>query len=277
MRLAVSHLVTCRLSTSANGTAQTVRMEPRGFAGQFVETWRLDVSGDCLLKPVTDPYGNVTYTFALAGPLDAVTFQASGIVSTEDTIGVVNGVADRLPHALYRRDTPLTKPTEPIRALAATVASQTGANALDRLHGLMHHLSDNLTVTPSTARAAPCLGAPVADAVLAAGSGDDVDLAHLFTAAARALGLPARVVTGYIFEPTRPQPATAVAIWAEVWVAGIGWIGFDVPRRTCPTEAYIRLAAGPDLRDAQPLRLAAYGAELVEVTTAVSMVEKPLW
>lgn len=279
MRLAISHLVTCRFTAPASGSMQTLRMEPRGLAGQFVETWRLDVSADCLMKPVADPYGNITYSFALAGPLDSVTVQASGIVSTEDTAGVVRNLAERLPLALYRRDTDLTRPSDALRALTAAVADGAGPLALDRLHALMHRLADTLAITASTTPAAPCARAPVrtAAAALASGGGDDVDLAHLFVAAARLLGLPARLATGYVLDPDIDQPYAAVAAWAEAWVDGIGWIGFDAPRRTCPTERYVRLAAGPDLRDAQPLRLAAYGADLVEVTTAITVEERPEW
>lgn len=278
MRLAISHLVTCRFTGTASGAMQTLRMEPRGLAGQFVERWRIDVSADCLLKPVNDPYGNTTYSFAVTGPLETVTVQASGTVSTEDTVGVVKGLSERLPHALYLRDTALTRPTDAIRAIAATIATA-GATPLERLHALMHHLADTLDITASTVPAAPCrhVALPSAGAALAAGRADDIDAAHIFVAAARALALPARLVTGYVLDPDRPQPAAAVAVWAEAWVDAIGWIGFDVPRRTCPTETHVRLAAGPDLHDAQPLRLAAYGADLAEVTTAITVTERPKW
>ncbi|MBR7518587.1 transglutaminase domain-containing protein, partial [Mycobacterium tuberculosis] len=81
----------------------------------------------------------------------------------------------------------------------------------------------------------PCPAARIAaaDAVLAAGRGDDVGLAHLFVATARVLDLPARLVTGYVFDPNAHQPLPAASAWAEAWCEGIGWIGFDAPRRTC--------------------------------------------
>jgi transglutaminase-like putative cysteine protease len=277
MRLAIRHLVTCRLEAPATGTAQTLRMEPRGLAGQFVEDWRLDVSADCLMKPVIDPYGNITYTFALTGPLETITFEANGIVSTEDTVGVVKGLSERLPHSLYLRETELTKPTSAVRDLAADIAAS-GATTLDRMHALMQRLADTLAPAPAHVPAAPCPNRPVASAgaVLTAGTGDDTDLAHVFIATARSLAVPARFVTGYVLD-VATDVAPAVAAWAEAWCEGIGWIGFDAPRRTCPTEAYVRLAGGPDLRDAQPLRLAAYGAEVSEVTSTVEVAERPEW
>ncbi|MBP0652144.1 hypothetical protein J8J40_34290, partial [Mycobacterium tuberculosis] len=75
---------------------------------------------------------------------------------TEDTVGIVKGQHERLPHALYLRDTALTKPTAPIRALAAEIAAAAGPIALDRLHGLMHRLADTITLVPAPIPAAPC-------------------------------------------------------------------------------------------------------------------------
>jgi transglutaminase-like putative cysteine protease len=290
MRLAISHLVTCRFSQAATGTTQTLRMEPRAHAGQYVERWRIDVSADCLMKPVVDPYGNLTCTFALGGPLDTVTFEATGDVVTEDTVGIVRGVKERLPRELYRRDTLLTLPDPAIRDLAASIAAST---PLDRLHALMHHLADTLAPKPAAETGPAPLGVLGLDCrpaatVLADGTADDVDAAHLFVATARAMDLPARFVCGYVLAappdaaspdaaPDTARPPAGVAAWAEAWCAGIGWIGFDVARRLCPTDTHVRLSAGPDLRDAQPLRIAVHGADLVEVGAAVSVAERPAW
>ena len=47
--------------------------------------------------------------------------------------------------------------------------------------------------------------------------------------------------------------ATAHHAWAEVWVEGLGWVGFDVANRVCPTDRYVRLAAGLDAGYAAPI------------------------
>ena len=157
------------------------------------------------------------------------------------------------------------------------------ATPLDRLHALMHHLADTLAPTEAAETASGALRALGLDArpaaaVLADGTADDIDATHLFVAAARAMDLPARLVCGYVLdEPGAERPPAGVAAWAEAWCAGIGWIGFDVARRLCPTDTHVRLSAGPDLRDAQPLRIAVHGADLVEITAVVSVAERPAW
>ncbi len=62
---------------------------------------------------------------------------------------------------------------------------------------------------------------------LALGSGSCRDFANLFMEAARYLGLAARFVSGYLFaEPSAANYGSTHA-WAEVFLPGAGWIGFD--------------------------------------------------
>jgi len=78
------------------------------------------------------------------------------------------------------------------------------------------------------------------------------DLAHTFIALARALGLPARYVTGYLGKPTATAPA--MHAWAEVFDEGLGWIGFDPLLQLCPTNMHVRVACGLDAYSAAPVR-----------------------
>ena len=49
--------------------------------------------------------------------------------------------------------------------------------------------------------------------------------------------------------------------WAEAWVEGLGWVGFDAANRVCPDERYIQVATGLDYREAGPLTGVMYGGE----------------
>jgi len=91
------------------------------------------------------------------------------------------------------------------------------------------------------------------DDVLALRAGVCQDFAHLFIATARAMGVPARYVSGYIHTPGEKVVAASHA-WAEAWVAGRGWIGFDATRPIRTTPHHVRLAVGRDYTDAAPTR-----------------------
>ena len=62
---------------------------------------------------------------------------------------------------------------------------------------------------------------------LSLGTGSCRDFANLFMEAARHLGLAARFVSGYLYaEPSAANYGSTHA-WAEVFLPGAGWKGFD--------------------------------------------------
>jgi transglutaminase-like putative cysteine protease len=61
---------------------------------------------------------------------------------------------------------------------------------------------------------------------LEGGSGSCRDFAFLFMQAAKTLGLAARFVSGYLHAPYAPGAGSTHA-WAEIYLPGAGWLGFD--------------------------------------------------
>jgi transglutaminase-like putative cysteine protease len=70
-------------------------------------------------------------------------------------------------------------------------------------------------------------GVQSAEQTLACGTGSCRDFANLFMAAARRLGLAARFVSGYLHAPPSSADFGATHAWAEVYLPGAGWKGFD--------------------------------------------------
>ena len=91
---------------------------------------------------------------------------------------------------------------------------------------------------------------------------------------ARRADLPARYVSGYLM--SGGTGAEAAHAWAEIWVQGLGWIGFDPANACCPDDRYIRLGSGLDAQDAAPIRGIARGpgAEILDVSVAVQAVQQ---
>jgi len=88
------------------------------------------------------------------------------------------------------------------------------------------------------------------------------DFAHLLLGVVRMRGLPARYVSGYLVSgssgPTSKQEEViggqASHAWAEVFLPGQGWVGFD-PTLGNPIELrHIRVAYGRDYGDVPPVR-----------------------
>ena len=85
------------------------------------------------------------------------------------------------------------------------------------------------------------------------------DFAHVELACLRALGLPARYVSGYLV--TRPPPgkprlvgADASHAWLAVFVPTLGWLPLDPTNDLVPGEQHITVAWGRDYSDVTPVR-----------------------
>jgi transglutaminase-like putative cysteine protease len=70
-------------------------------------------------------------------------------------------------------------------------------------------------------------GVQTARQTLSYGTGSCRDFASLFMEAARCLGLAARFVSGYLHAPLLSDNIGATHAWAEVYLPGAGWKGFD--------------------------------------------------
>ena len=64
-------------------------------------------------------------------------------------------------------------------------------------------------------------------------------------ARARALEVPARYVSGYLMMDDRVDQEATHA-WAEAFVEGLGWVGFDISNGISPDPRYVRVATGRD-------------------------------
>lgn len=70
-------------------------------------------------------------------------------------------------------------------------------------------------------------GVQAAQETLSLGSGSCRDFALLFMEAVKCLGLASRFVSGYLYAPLMVGDIGSTHAWAEVYIPGAGWKGFD--------------------------------------------------
>jgi transglutaminase-like putative cysteine protease len=273
MRIRISHETLYRYELPAKGVIQTLRMTPRNHDGQYVVDWRIDVSADCRLDAQVDAFGNVTHTFTADGPLEQLRLLVEGEVETQDTHGIVRGTVEQFPPSLFLRATPLTAPDDAITACAHDVAASASADRLGLLHALLARIHQEITFDTD-----PTHAATTAAEAFALKRGVCQDLTHVFIAAARELGFPARYVAGYFHRSDGVVHQEAGHAWAEAHVDGFGWVAFDPANGICATDAHIRVAIGLDYLGAAPVRGTRYGggAESLAVTVLVDQAQRQM-
>jgi transglutaminase-like putative cysteine protease len=260
LQLGIDHVTRYSYAAPAAGIVQLLKLTPRDADCQQVVSWRVDVDVDGRLMPARDAHGNLCHYFYADSAVEALTLHVTGTVLTSETAGVVSGVEEPLPPLVYRRPTRLTAATPAIAAFAEGVRRD---DALDCLHALMLALQGRMAFEPG-------ITDPVTDAdtALRLGRGVCQDLSQIFIAAARHLGHPARYVSGHYAAPDHPEQEAAHA-WAEAYVDGLGWVGFDPTHGVCATEGHVRVAVGLDSLDAAPVRGTRRGGGIESLAVGV--------
>ena len=264
MRIRIRHQTRYVYDRSVEYTAQLIRLTPGDHAGQHVLNWRVIEQPGRPLPQTDDGYGNVMHMLALSRSHTEATVVAAGEVETFETFGVVNGAVERLPPTYFLRRTPATQPDDAIAALAAEVKGI--VDPLERLHGLMLRIRERIDYVVGATTAVTA-----AAEALAAGQGVCQDHAHVFGSAARCLGVPARYVSGYLWQGPSETPGEASHAWAEAYVAGLGWVGFDAANGVCPNEAYVRAGIGLDYHEAAPVRGVRRGVAQESLSVSVEV------
>jgi len=145
-------------------------------------------------------------------------------------------------------------------------------NLYDALLCLNQRIYDEFIYDPDVTTTAT----PVLD-VLAGKRGVCQDFAHLMIGCIRALGLPARYVSGYM--ETLPPPgqekllgADATHAWVAAFIPGWGWLELDPTNGCLPDERYIILGWGRDYADVTPLKGIMDGGGQHELSVGVDVI-----
>jgi transglutaminase-like putative cysteine protease len=264
MRIRISHATTYAYDTPPTGVTQLLRLTPRDHDGQHVVSWRIDLSEDCLLHQHEDAFGNITHSFTAEGPFNKLTVEVAGEVDTQDTDGLVSGAVERFPPQLYLRETSLTQTDAAIIDFAQATRAATDGDTLILLHALLTALNREIAFDTD-----PTHAATTAAEAFSLRRGVCQDITHIFVAAARALGVPARYVGGHFHRADGVTAQDAGHAWAEAYVENLGWIGFDPTNGICITDAHVRVAVGLDYLGAAPVRGTRFGGGGETLTVAV--------
>lgn len=271
MKYKIHHKTVYHYAEPVRRSVHELRLAPRSGPLQAVRAWHVSVPGN--LSEARDGFGNIVHNFTMAGPASRIEIAATGEVEVHARGG--DPAFQDLPEAGEARVSPLyfmagtpttTAPAE-MRAFAAPFLA--AGHELPALLALADGIAERVRYKANTTD----VGTSAAEA-FHLGSGVCQDQAQVMVAACRALGIPARYVSGYFYDPA----ATALAshAWADICLdpASALWCSIDVTHR-CVTDArHVRLAVGRDYASAAPIRGVLEGGN--GETMAVDIAIAPL-
>lgn len=265
MRLQVRHTTVYQFDTAMRFVTQSHRLTPVTNGCQKVLAWTVAAEGAEFGAGFTDGAGDPVSTMTVPGPVERIEIVVEGAVETIDTAGVLRGHRETISPRVYLQPTQATKPNRALLALKESALAGAPEGALERAHRLATAVAEAIEYAPGATEAHTS-----AAEALELGRGVCQDMAHALIVLAQAADLPARYVTGYLL--TGEEGGEAAHAWSEVFVEGLGWVGFDAANECCPDERYVRLGSGRDAREAAPIRGVSRGGggEAMDVTVAVS-------
>jgi len=157
------------------------------------------------------------------------------------------------------------QPSAAVRQFAASAAAAAGGHTLEFLSVLNRRLFEGFG---HEVRAS---GPPHPAAVtLGLKTGTCRDLVVLFAAAARAVGIPTRFVSGYEAGAAEQEKPDLHA-WAEVYLQGGGWRGYDPSAGLAASTRHVAVAAAADPRLAAPITGTIRGSARTEMRFSLAM------
>jgi len=261
MRLKIEHTTTFTYDHPISEAYTEMRLMPLEEDGQRCLSFRLTTEPQDVVLRYTDHFGNDVRHFDFVQPHQKLMVSAfSEVVTPESYIADLSTLSpldefnylsptDYAPHTtdLLGFST-LNKASEPIGS---------ALNLMRTIHETLIYEKGATDVKTTAAEA------------LSLGRGVCQDFSHIMLAGCRCLGLPARYVSGYLYNNGRDAASHA---WVDVLIPERGWVSLDPTHNREQTGQYVRVAVGRDYADIPPTRGIFKGNAKEKMDVEVSVI-----
>lgn len=280
-RLRIRHHTGFRYDSEVAASYNEARMLPASSGdGQLVLYSNLEILPITSHQSYIDYWGSRVTAFEVLSPHAELALTATSLVEVRAR-GFENGtlgwgeVADAATTSVgfveQQKQTRLTEPTDDLVELAREIAGRHPV-ACDAALEIVNTIAERMeyvqgvTGVQSTARDA-----------WAERKGVCQDIAHVSLGALRALGIPARYVSGYLHPDPDAAPGQTVAGESHAWVEWFGgvWRGFDPTNQQNIGNRHVIVGRGRDYNDVAPLRGVYAGSAASELFVKVEITEEP--
>lgn len=293
MNLQVTHETRYKYAPAVETAQHMAYLQPVNTDFQRLQSHTLTISPTpAQVRHTQDVFGNTRCFFSLQTAHTVLTVVAQSIVSTRASTPPASRISWEQTREIYRyrsgqRFDAATEfvfaspfvPRHPEFAAYARPSFAPGVGVLAAAQDLMQRIFHDFTYESQSTQ----INTPALEA-LAQRKGVCQDFAHIMIACLRAVGVPARYVSGYLL--TQPAPGTvklkgsdASHAWVSVYVPDLPpdqrWCDLDPTNNRAgwhsPGVDYVTLATGRDFADVSPIRGVIHGGASHTLTVGVTV------
>jgi len=281
MRFEVSHLTRYSYDRTVLLEPLIVRLRPRSDIFQHLVSFDLTVDPQPEgMSEMVDAEGNALSQVWFLGGASMLALRTTFAVDTLRTNPFDYIVLDpdslRVPMSYDPADQRalahyLDPPTDPeVQAFAKDILAGSAGGATSFLGELCQRISSMTQEVRPTGDPMP------AGQMLAQRRGACRDMAVLFIEACRAVGIAARFVTGYEMSDPAANERDLHA-WAEVYINGAGWRGYDPSQGLAVADRHVAVAAAAGPAEAAPTYGTFRGTNAASTMETVINVKVPTY
>lgn len=259
--LQVRHITRFDYSAPVSLSHNVLRLTPMDSTLQKVKATSLAINPSCQPVMHRDYFGNVVHHFNLVAPHQFLEIVAESAVETTNAIctGPEEGNDDPRPYEqrfaeflAWSKGVPALPEYTTIRHEVSMAMGE--AEFEKALLELAKYFYRNFRYIPDVTHVH---SSP--KELFEHGGGVCQDMAHALIGVLRLAGIPARYISGYIYDPKKDEEgehvrgAAATHAWVQAWHGKFGWVGIDPTNDKLVDWQYVRTAVGRDYFDVPPV------------------------
>jgi len=273
MLLRITHQTDLNYSDLISESVMEVRMAPRQEEDQHRLSFTLAIGPPTTALSYFDWLGNTVHWFTVNSFHKQIRIIATSVVETDRPARDLASLTDVWPNSSSDFDYAIYDylqfggPIVDSPALAALVADlprKPGMLLSELALSMLKLLSDRFAYQKGVTTSA----SPITD-ILEKKSGVCQDFTHLMIGMCRAMGIPARYVSGLVHpDANKYRGLTQTHAWCELFFPSTGWVGFDPANGCLIGENFVKVAVARNFSDVPPNRGLYKGAasETIEVS-----------
>jgi len=277
MKLHVIHRTRYEYPAAVIESFNETRLQPTSADGQVCHAFLLKVIPSTRLSHYLDFYLNCVHFFEIPEPHASLSIESSATVTTTSHILPPDQVTvpmNRMRECLameqcydFLQSSKYVEIDSAVWRLAvdATMGEQDAWQAAVKV---MQFIRAEFEYEPESTT----VHTPIAEAIEKR-KGVCQDFTHIMLGMCRSLRIPARYVSGYLYNGPLDEleGAQASHAWCEVYIPDYGWRALDPTNDQQADERYIKVAVGRDYCDIVPVQGTYRGAGTKKMTVEVNV------